>query len=69
MTSGVAESIRRGLEEAIAYVKGSADLSLYNVHIPENSAAKATQPKTGMTKVRVRRPSRCPLESLPGDQP
>jgi len=27
----VAESIRRGLEEAIAYVEGTADRGLYNV--------------------------------------
>jgi len=35
MESRVADSIRRGLEEAIAYVEGTADPSLYHVHTPE----------------------------------
>jgi len=34
MKSKVADSIRRGLEEAIAYVEGTADPSRYNVHTP-----------------------------------
>jgi len=50
MTSKVADSIRRGLEEAIAYVEGTADMSLYNVHIPETIDVKAIRTKIGMTQ-------------------
>ncbi len=48
--SRVAESIRRGLEEAIAYVEGTADPSVYNVHIPETIDVKAIRTKIGMTQ-------------------
>jgi len=34
MTSKVAESIRHGLEDALAYAEGTADASRYGVHIP-----------------------------------
>ena len=43
--SNVAESIRRGLEEAIAYAEGTADTSRYGVHIPENIDVKAIRTK------------------------
>ena len=33
-TSRIADSIRRGLEEALAYAVGTADASRYGVHIP-----------------------------------
>ncbi len=70
MTNGVAESISRGLEEAIAYGEGTANLSLYDVHIPETLGVKAIRTKTGKTtEVRARRPSRCPLELPSGDLP
>jgi len=32
----VADSIRRGLEEALAYAEGTADASRYGVHMPKN---------------------------------
>lgn len=50
MTSKVAESIRRGLEEAIAYADGSADASRYGVHIPPEIDVKAIRRKLGMTQ-------------------
>lgn len=50
MTSKVAESIRRGLEEAIAYADGAADASRYGVHIPPEIDVKAIRRKLGMTQ-------------------
>ena len=50
MTSKVAESIRRGLEEAVAYVDGAADASRYGVHIPQEIDVKAIRGKLGMTQ-------------------
>ncbi len=50
MTSEVAESIRRGLEEAVAYVDGSADTSRYGVHVPAEIDVKAIRGKLGMTQ-------------------
>ena len=32
--SKVADSIRRGLEEAVVFARGEADESAYRVHIP-----------------------------------
>ena len=32
--SKVAHSVRRGLEEALAYAEGTADVSRYGIHIP-----------------------------------
>jgi len=32
--SNVADSIRRGLEQAVAYAKGEADRSTYRVQVP-----------------------------------
>src|SRR5277367_5774761 len=46
----VAESIRRGLEEAVAYAEGEADTSRYGVHIPENIDVKAIRAKLDMTQ-------------------
>ena len=50
MTSIVADSILRGLEEAAAYVKGTADTSRYGVHIPEDIDVKAIRAKLEMTQ-------------------
>ena len=35
--SKVADSIRRGLREAVAYAEGKADESAYRVHVPRRS--------------------------------
>ncbi len=50
MTSKVAESIRRGLEEALAYAEGTADTDRYGVHIPEDIDVKAIRAKLDMTQ-------------------
>jgi len=50
MTSKVAESIRRGLEEALAYAEGTVDTSRYGVHIPEDIDVKAIRAKLDMTQ-------------------
>jgi putative transcriptional regulator len=49
--SSVADSIRRGLEQALAYARGEADLSRYRVHVRERVDVKAIRQKLGMTQV------------------
>ena len=48
--SKVADSIRRGLQEAVAYAKGEADASAYRVHVPERIDVKAIRMNLGMTQ-------------------
>ena len=48
--STVAESIRRGLEQAVAYADGRADPGDYRVHIPERVDVKAIRAKLAMTQ-------------------
>ena len=48
--SRVADSIRRGLEEALAYARGEADPGDYGVHIPERIDVRAIRTKLGMTQ-------------------
>ena len=48
--SEVAEGILKGLEEALTYVKGEADLSKYRVHQPKILDVRAIRAKTGMTQ-------------------
>ncbi len=50
MPSKVAESIRRGLEQAVSYASGTADPSLYSVHIPQGVDVKAIRSKLHMTQ-------------------
>jgi putative transcriptional regulator len=50
MTSKVAQSIRRGLVEALAYAEGTADASRYRVHIPEDIDVKAIGAKLAMAQ-------------------
>jgi putative transcriptional regulator len=50
MTNKVADSIRRGLEEALAYAEGTADTSRYCVYIPEDINVKAIRTKLDMTQ-------------------
>jgi putative transcriptional regulator len=49
-TSEVADSIRRGLEEALAYAKGTADAGRYRIHIPPAIDVKAIRSKLNMTQ-------------------
>ena len=48
--SEVADSIRRGLEEAVAYATGEADRDAYRVHVPERIDVRAIRTKLGMTQ-------------------
>ncbi len=48
--STVAESIRRGLEQAVAYAEGTADVNAYRVHVPEQIDVKAIRVKLEMTQ-------------------
>jgi putative transcriptional regulator len=48
--SKVAHSIRRGLEEALAYAEGTADVSRYGVHIPAHIDVKAIRTRLNMTQ-------------------
>jgi putative transcriptional regulator len=50
MTSKIADSIRRGLEEALAYAEGTADPSHYGIHIPTNIDVKTIRAKLDMTQ-------------------
>jgi putative transcriptional regulator len=49
-TNTVADSIRRGLAQAVAYANGSADRSTYGVHVPEEIDVRAIRTKLGMTQ-------------------
>jgi len=44
------EGIKQGLEEAIAYARGEADLTQYRVHIPDDLDVKAIRRATGLTQ-------------------
>jgi putative transcriptional regulator len=46
----IADSIRRGLQQAVAYAKGSADETAYGIHIPERIDVKAIRTNLGMTQ-------------------
>jgi putative transcriptional regulator len=48
--SKVADSIRRGLEEALSYAEGHADADAYRVHVPEAIDVKVIRAKLGMTQ-------------------
>jgi putative transcriptional regulator len=50
MSKTVAEGVRRGLEEAIAFAKGEADMRKYRVHIPHEIDVKRIRAKLGMTQ-------------------
>ena len=48
--SEVADSIRRGLREAVAYAEGKADKDAYRVHVPERIDVKAIRARLDMTQ-------------------
>jgi putative transcriptional regulator len=48
--SKAAESIRRGLKEAVAYVEGKADASGYRIHVPAKIDVKAIRTRLDMTQ-------------------
>jgi len=50
MSKAVAKSIRRGLEEAVAYARGEADARKYRVHVPQRIDVRAIRTRLGMTQ-------------------
>jgi putative transcriptional regulator len=48
--SSAANSIRKGLEEAVAYAKSRAPKKNYRVHVPAHVDVKAIRIKLGMTQ-------------------
>jgi putative transcriptional regulator len=50
MTKKVAGDIRAGLEEAFAFVNGTADKTKYRVHVPPKVNVRAIRTKLGMTQ-------------------
>jgi len=48
--SQVAHSIRRGLEQAVAYAKGEADQRAYRLHVPKSIDVKAIRTRLGMSQ-------------------
>ncbi len=45
----IADSIRRGLQDAVAYAKGEADKKAYRVHVPERIDVKTIRTKPANT--------------------
>lgn len=50
MSKTVAKSIRRGLEEAVAYANGAADARKYRVHVPQRIDVRAIRTRLRMTQ-------------------
>lgn len=50
MSRKVAESLERGLRQALAFMDGTADVSKYRVHIPREIDVRAIRGKLGMTQ-------------------
>jgi putative transcriptional regulator len=48
--SKAGDSIRKGLEQAVAYAKGRASKKGYRVHVPAHVHVKAIRMKLGMTQ-------------------
>jgi len=46
----IADSIRRGLQEAVAYAEGKAQEGTYRVHIPEKIDVKAIRTRLDLTQ-------------------
>ena len=52
MSRKVAERLERSLNQALAYAKGTADVSQYRVHVPGEIDVRAIRLKLGMTQER-----------------
>lgn len=48
--SKIAESIRRGLKEAVAYAEGKANENTYRIHVPERIDVRAIRMRLKMTQ-------------------
>jgi putative transcriptional regulator len=47
--SNIGESIIRGLEQALAFAEGTADVSRYRVHIPPEIDVRAIRSRLGLS--------------------
>lgn len=50
MSKSIEESILRGARQALAFVKGEADVRKYRVHIPREIDVRVIRDKLGMTQ-------------------
>lgn len=50
MSRSVVKSIRRGLEQAVAYAGGTADKDRYRVHVPRDLDVRAIRTRLRMTQ-------------------
>ena len=50
MSKAVADRIKRGLEQALAFANGTADVSQYRVHVPQEIDVRAIRAKLKMTQ-------------------
>jgi len=50
--SKIGASILRGMKEAVAFAEGTADVSLYRVHIPPEIDVRAIRARLGLTQGR-----------------
>jgi len=50
MSGTVARKIHRGLEQAISFARGEAEISKYRVHVPTRVDVRAIRTKLGMTQ-------------------
>ncbi len=50
MSRKIADSIQRGLEQAVAYAKGEADAKRYRVHVPATIDVRAIRARLGLTQ-------------------
>jgi putative transcriptional regulator len=50
MSRRAADGILRGLNEALAFAEGTADVSLYKVHIPPEIDVRAIRGRLGLTQ-------------------
>lgn len=50
MSRKVANGIRRGLEEALAFAEGTAEEGRYGVHVPQVIDVRAIRTRLGMTQ-------------------
>ena len=55
MSKTVADSIRRGMKQALAFVDGTGDLRKYRVHIPHDIDVRRIRAKLGMTQAQFAR--------------
>jgi putative transcriptional regulator len=49
--TGLADSIKRGLQEAIAHAEGTADKNNFKVHVPATVDVKAIRNSLGMSQL------------------